>query len=111
MNQNLTIFQRVLLHIFWVNFWVSERSRGGELKILIYTKPQVQSSEALLITGLLGAQSTANMPQALRTTGLIPLATDWLKSGTYDSVLAVSNDGKADGGSGEVFLNLREGYA
>lgn len=51
------------------------------------------------------------MPQALRTTGLIPLATDWLKSGTYNSVLAVSNDGKADGGSGEVFLNLREGYA
>jgi len=35
------------------------------------------------------------MPQALRTTGLIPLATDWLKSGTHDPVLAMSNDGKA----------------
>lgn len=51
------------------------------------------------------------MPQALRTTGLIPLATDWLKSGTHDPVLAMSNDGKAYGGSGEVFFNLRKGYA
>lgn len=50
------------------------------------------------------------MPQALRTAGLIPLATDWLEW-EHDPVLAMSNDGKADGGSGEVFLNLREGHA
>ena len=34
MNQNLTIFQRVLLHIFWVNFWVSERIRGGGVGVM-----------------------------------------------------------------------------